>query len=217
MPEGRFARPRARLVERLRASGIRDERVLGAIGQVPRHELVPEALRDAAYRDTPLLIGDGQTISAPRVVALMTQALALAGDERVLEVGTGSAYQAAVLSRLAAAVVSVERVPRLAARARTALDRMGVANVVVHLGDGTRGRPQDGPFDAIVITAGGPEVPRPLLDQLAVGGRLVGPFGGRDAQRLLRITHLGEGRYRREDLGLCRFVGLIGAHGWAAA
>jgi protein-L-isoaspartate(D-aspartate) O-methyltransferase len=134
----------------------------------------------------------------------------------VLEIGTGSAYQAAILSRLAARVVSVERVGRLAARARTALDAIGVSNVVVYLGDGTVGRPSDAPFEAILVTAGGPEIPQPLLAQLAPGGRLVGPFGPRDEQSLLRVRRRASGELVHEDLGRCRFVGLIGAHGWVA-
>ena len=151
----------------------------------------------------------------------MTQALELTGDETVLEIGTGSAYQAAVLSRLAGRVLSIERVPGLAARARTALDRLGVTNVVVHLGDGTAGRPADAPFDAILVTAGGPEVPPPLLEQLAPGGRLVGPFGAREDQKLLRVRRaaagdgaVGEKQFEREVLADVRFVDLVGAHGW---
>jgi protein-L-isoaspartate(D-aspartate) O-methyltransferase len=150
------------------------------------------------------------------MVAVMTEALRLEGHESVLEVGTGSGYQAAILSRLAARVVSIERVPKLAAAARTALDRLGVCNVVVYLGDGSTGRPQEAPFDAIVVTAGGPEVPRPLLEQLAVGGCLVGPFGGRDEQELLRLRRTGRASFGREVIGRCRFVDLVGAHGWAA-
>lgn len=207
---------RRRLVERLRAQGLRDERVLEAVGRVARHELVPEALRHQAYDDRALPIGEGQTISAPDIVALMTEALELTGRERVLEVGTGSAYQAALLARLAERVVSVERVPSLANRARSALDRLGVPNVVVHLGDGTRGWPAEAPYEAIVVTAGGPEVPPPLLEQLAPGGRLVGPFGPRDAQVLLRIRKDADGRLSREALTACRFVDLVGEHGWTA-
>jgi protein-L-isoaspartate(D-aspartate) O-methyltransferase len=209
--------PRRRLSERLRALGIRDERVLEAVASVPRHLLIPEPLRGQAYKDVSLPIGAGQTISAPSTVAAMTQALLPTGSETVLEVGTGSGYQAAILSRLVARVVSIERVPQLAARARTALDNLGVTNVVVHLGDGTAGRPADAPFDAIVVTAGGPEVPRPLLEQLAPGGRLVGPFGARERQKLVRMQCDGHGNFSREELGPCRFVELLGTHGWAAA
>jgi len=209
--------PRRRLADRLRAGGIRDARVLEAIAHVPRHLLIPEALRGQAYQDVPLPIGAGQTISAPSTVAAMTAALQLKGRESVLEIGTGSGYQAAILSRLVARVVSIERIPRLAAQARIALDKLGVSNVVVHLGDGTAGRPAEAPFDAIVVTAGGPEVPQPLLAQLAPGGCLVGPFGARESQKLIRIRCDGRGSFSREDLGPCRFVELLGAHGWAAA
>jgi protein-L-isoaspartate(D-aspartate) O-methyltransferase len=193
-----YARARGRLVERLAARGVSDPRVLEALGAVPRHRLVPEALRGRAYQDVSLPIGDRQTISQPRVVAAMTEALGLRGGECVLEVGTGSGYQAAVLSRLARRVVSIERLPRLAATARTALDQLGISNVVVYLGDGSAGRPVDAPFDAIVVTAGGPDVPAPLLQQLAEGGKLVGPFGARDAQQLLRIRRTGPDRFERE-------------------
>jgi protein-L-isoaspartate(D-aspartate) O-methyltransferase len=214
--EARWQPLRRRLAARLAQAGIRDPRVLRALEDVPRHLLVPEALRTQAYRDAALPIGEGQTISAPSTVAAMTEALQLRGDESVLEVGTGSGYQAAVLSRLAARVVTIERRPGLAARARSALDALGVANVVVHLGDGSRGRPADGPFDAIVVTAAAPEVPPPLLEQLAPGGCLVGPFGARDRQVLLRLRRGEDGGIRRESLGPCRFVDLVGDHGWAA-
>jgi protein-L-isoaspartate(D-aspartate) O-methyltransferase len=211
-----YARARARLVRRLAAAGVTDRRVLQAFRSVPRHRLVPEALRSRAYQDAALPIGSGQTISAPSVVAAMTAALELAGPEHVLEVGTGSGYQAALLSQLAARVISVERVPRLAAQARTALDHLGVTNVLVYLGDGSGGRPREAPFDAIVVTAGGPDVPAPLLEQLAPGGRLVGPFGARDRQDLVRVRRGARGGFQREVLGRCRFVDLVGAHGWAA-
>jgi protein-L-isoaspartate(D-aspartate) O-methyltransferase len=205
---------RRRMLERLVADGIDDARVLAAFEAVPRERLVPEALRPQAYRDTALPIGEGQTISAPGIVAAMTSALALEGNETVLEVGTGSGYQAAILSHLAARVISVERVPRLAARARRVLDDLGIVNVLVYLGDGTRGRRADAPFDAIVVTAGGPTIPEPLLEQLAPGGRLVGPFGEREEQRLVRVRREGDGGFREEVIGRCRFVDLIGAHGW---
>ena len=205
------------MTERLEAAGVKDERVLGAMRQVRRELLIPEALAHRAYEIGSLPIGEGQTISSPDVVAAMTSALELTGPETVLEVGTGSAYQAAVLSLLADRVVSIERIPALANRARSALDRLGISNVVVHLGDGTRGRATDGPFPAIVITAGGPSVPAPLLEQLAPGGRLVGPFGPRGKQRLVRIRRDLEGQLHQEELGLCRFVDLVGEHGWEAA
>ena len=179
--------PRRRMAEQVVGKAVGRERLLEAFASVPRHLLVPEALRGEAYRDVALPIGNGQTISAPGVVAAMTGALELTGVEKVLEVGTGSGYQAAILSRLAARVVSIERVPQLAARARTALDRLGIVNVVVYLGDGSLGRLADAPFDAILVTAGGPEVPPPLLEQLAPGGRLVGPFGDRECQHLVRV------------------------------
>jgi len=205
------------MVQRLREEGLRDARVEAALQAVPRHLLVPEALAHRAYDPTAALpIGEGQTISAPDIVATMTALLELQGGESVLEVGTGSAYQAAVLSHLAQRVVSVERVPALAKRARKALDRLGITNVVVQLGDGTRGWPAGAPYDAIVVTAGGPEVPQPLVDQLAPRGRLVGPFGERGAQDLVRVVREADGRVRRNILGKCRFVDLIGEHGWAA-
>ena len=211
-----YVAARRRLAHRLLEGGVRDPRVLAAITAVPRHLMVPEAWRTESYKEAALPIGDGQTISAPAVVAAMTEALELTGTERVLEVGTGSGYQAALLSHLAASVVSIERVGRLAARARSALDALGVANVVVYLGDGTLGRAANAPYDAIVVTAGGPTIPQPLLDQLAPDGRLVGPFGTREEQALVRVRRASGGGLHRETLGRCRFVDLIGAHGWAA-
>jgi protein-L-isoaspartate(D-aspartate) O-methyltransferase len=196
--------------------------VLKAFASVPRHLLVPEAPRDRAYPETPIPIGEGQTISAPGVVAAMTitmtmtMALALEGHERVLEIGTGSGYQAAILSQLVSELISIERIPRLAASARTALDSFGITNVVVYLGDGTCGRPDLAPFDRIVVTAGGPEVPKALLDQLTPGGMLVGPFGERGAQLLTRIRARPDNRFTREVLGECDFVDLIGQNGWQA-
>jgi protein-L-isoaspartate(D-aspartate) O-methyltransferase len=214
--EDRFAGARRRLVERLASDGIRDARVLDAIAGVPRHLLVADALSHQAYEDVAIPIGEGQTISAPGIVAAMSEALELTGKEKVLEIGTGSAYQAAILSRLAERVISIERIPALANRARSALDRLGVRNVVVYLGDGTRGWAGEAPFDAIVVTAGGPDVPAPLLEQLAPGGRLVGPFGPRGAQALARIRRAPDGRFAREELGACRVVDLIGEHGYRA-
>ncbi len=204
------------MAERLARSGVRNRRLLAALAAVPRHLLIPEVLQGSAYQNVALPIGEGQTISAPGVVAAMTEAMELRGHETILEVGTGSGYQAAILSRLATRVISIERVPRLAATARSTLDRLGVTNVVVYLGDGTSGRRNDAPFDRIVVTAGGPVVPEPLLTQLSVGGSLVGPFGPREEQRLLRFRRVGEDEFKREVLGRCRFVDLVGAHGWAA-
>ncbi len=204
------------MVQHLTGLGVRDPRVLRAFGLVPRHEFVDEALRAQAYRDVPLPVGEGQTISAPGVVAIMTQALELKGAETVLEVGTGSGYQAALLSALVSRVISIERLPALAARARTTLDRLGVSNVIVHLGDGSAGRLADAPFDAILVTAAALDVPGPLLDQLAPGGRLVGPFGDRAEQILVRVRRTADAEFLREPFGRCRFVDLVGAHGWAA-
>jgi protein-L-isoaspartate(D-aspartate) O-methyltransferase len=214
--QGEYGLARRRLSERLRQSGVSDGRVLTAFETVPRHHLVPEALWAQAYRDTPLPIGEGQTISAPSVVATMTEALMLRGPEVVLEIGTGSGYQAAILSKLASRIISIERIPRLASRARSHMDALGVSNVIVHLGDGTQGRPGDAPFDRIVVTAGGPDIPRPLLSQLAIEGLLVGPFGRRGEQDLVRIRRTDETKFTREVLGRCRFVDLIGENGWAA-
>lgn len=213
VPDYRLARHR--MVERLERAGYARGRVAEALRSVPRHHLVPEALHGQAYRDTPLPIGSGQTISAPSVVAVMTQAAEPQADERVLEVGTGSAYQAAVLAHLAEEVISVERVPSLAAQARRSLDQLRISNVVVHFGDGSLGRSTDAPFDVILVTAAGPEVPPPLLDQLASGGRLVGPFGPRGRQELLRVRRDGARGFVQERLGPCRFVELVGKHGWS--
>jgi len=211
-----FVLVRRKLVERLRAQGIRDPRVLAAFEDVPRHSLVPEVLWGQAYKDTALPIGDGQTISAPGVVATMTAALELEGDEQILEIGTGSGYQAAILSRLVARVISIERIPALAHAAQASLESLGARNVQLFLGDGTCGRPEDAPYQGILVTAGGPEVPRPLLEQLALGGRLVGPFGPRDAQQLIRVRRVGDTQFTQETLGDCQFVDLIGRNGWTA-
>ena len=209
---------RRRLVEKLRAKGIRDERVLEAFMRAPRHEWVPETLRMQSYKDMPLPIGEGQTISAPHIVAAMTEALELDGTERVLEIGTGSGFQTAILSLLCAEVDSIERIAPLAAGARAVLDRMGVGNVDVFVGDGTQGRSDGAPYDRVLVTAGGPSVPPRLLEQVAPSGMLVGPFGGRSHQELVRLRRTGPGPrdFSREVLGLCQFVDLIGEDGWAA-
>lgn len=210
-----WASLRAEMVRRqLRGRGIRDARVLEAMGRVPRHAFVPEGQRGMAYDDTPLPIGQGQTISQPYMVALMTEALGLAGGGKVLEVGTGSGYQAAVLAELGCQVHTVEREPLLARAAARRLAALGYDAVRVHEGDGTLGLPGEAPFRGIVVTAGGPRVPEALKAQLDPdGGVLVIPVGDRGYQELVRITRRGEG-FREENLGGCRFVPLVGEEGW---
>jgi len=212
-----FEQARQRMVERqLRARDITDERVLEAMGAVPRELFVPEDLRARAYDDGALPIGHRQTISQPWVVAAICQGLSLHGDESVLEVGTGSGYSAAVLARLARNVVSVERIPELAEAARAALERLGVGNVEVRVCDGSRGVPDEGPFDAIAVHAATPEAPHSLLSQLAEGGRLVVPIATDSADMLTRFERAEEG-LRQETIGPCRFVPLIGAEGFDAS
>jgi len=214
--EQRYGRERERMVaEQLVKRGISDPAVLEAMRNVPRHLFVDEALRDRAYGDHPLPIGDGQTISQPFMVARMTELLQLTGREKVLEIGTGSGYQAAVLSRLAARVCTIERIPRLAARARQVLESIGASNVWVRAADGTMGWVDEAPFDRIVVAAGGPRVPPPLVDQLADGGRLVMPVGPEDAQRLKIVDKRGGQTQESEDSG-CVFVKLIGKYAWEA-
>ena len=204
---------REALVRSLRRQ-IQDERVLKAFSSVPREHFVPEHLRRYAYDDRAIPIGRDQTISQPLMVAIMTQALKLKGDEKVLEVGTGSGYQAALLSKLAREVVSVERLPDLAQAASRRLEEVGASNVRVHESGETLGRLEDAPFDAIIVTAGAPRVPRALLDQLALGGRLVVPVGDRRVQQLVRATKSDRG-VSLEKLGECRFVPLIAKReGW---
>ena len=209
MPPDPTAFDRERMVrEQIAGRGVRDPRVLAALSRVPRHELVPEQMRAHAYEDRPLPIGHDQTISQPYVVAYMTEQLQLRGDERVLEVGTGSGYQAAVLAELAREVYSIEIVAALGERARADLTRLGYRNVEIRVGDGYRGWPEQAPFDAIIVTAAPGHVPQPLIDQLAVGGRLVLPVGGFD-QELLRIERDADG-IRRERLIDVRFVPMRG-------
>jgi len=193
--------------------GIHDRRVLEAMRKVSRHMFVDEALRDQAYSDHPLPIGDKQTISQPYIVALMTETLGLMGSEKVLEIGTGSGYQAAILAELAERVFSVERFPNLAFRASQILQKLGYNNIIVRVADGTLGWPDEAPFDGILVTAGTPKIPQPLIDQLAVGGRLVAPLGDRLSQELVLVKKLPEG-IQKTNLGGVRFVDLVGKWGW---
>jgi protein-L-isoaspartate(D-aspartate) O-methyltransferase len=192
---------------------IEDPRVLQAMRDTPRHLFVPTRYRARAYEDMPLPIGYEQTISQPLMVAMMTASLQLHGHERVLEIGTGSGYQAAILSHLAVVVFSIERLPELAAQARATLAMAGVMNVHVLVGDGSLGLPEHGPYDAIVVTAASPKIPPALIDQLQPGGRLVIPVGDRHEQTLIRLTATNNGP-QIERLGGCRFVPLIGQQGW---
>ncbi|GFO57198.1 hypothetical protein GMSM_42050 [Geomonas sp. Red276] len=199
----------------LMARGIRDQAVIRGMREVAREDFVPEELRYHAYDDTPLPIEDGQTISQPFIVAYMIEALQLSGRERVLEIGTGSGYAAAVLSRCASEVFTVERIPDLAESARERLARLGYRNVLVHVGDGTLGWPDHAPYHGIVVTAGAPEVPAGLMEQLAVGGRLVIPVGAvPHLQTLVRVRRADENSFHREELCAVRFVPLIGEQGW---
>jgi len=210
-----FAIARRRMVEeQVRGRGVTDQRVIDAMLKVPRHLFVPEALAAQAYSDFPLPIGDRQTISQPYMVGVMSEALQLQGVEKVLEIGTGSGYQAAILALLARQVFSLERIPALARQARRTLDNCGYARVNVRVTDGTYGWEDEAPFDAIVVTAGAPSIPRPYLEQLTIGGRLVIPVGDRIGQSLVRVTRRGEEDFREERLFSCRFVPLVGNHGW---
>jgi len=199
--------------EQLVTRHIRGERLLQAFREVPRHLFVPESMQDMAYADGPLPIGQRQTISQPYIVALMTQLLALSGEERVLEVGTGSGYQAAILAKLARKVYSVERIPELAERAERVFLDLELSNIEVTVCDGTMGLPAYAPYDAIIVTAAAPHVPEPLKDQLALDGFLVLPVGGRDGQMLERWRHTPKG-FDRERIAPVAFVPLVGDHGW---
>jgi protein-L-isoaspartate(D-aspartate) O-methyltransferase len=210
----KFRRLREKMVStQIEARGIHDRRVLDAMRKVPRHLFVSEALQDQAYGDFPLPIGEGQTISQPFIVAEMSQALALTPEDTVLEIGTGSGYQTAVLAELAYKVYTIERVRNLFIATRKLLDELKYHNVVAKCSDGTLGWEDEGPFDAIIVTAGAPAVPEILVDQLKEGGRLVVPVGGRLSQRLLNIVKSTDGIHET-NLGGCRFVKLIGNHGW---
>jgi protein-L-isoaspartate(D-aspartate) O-methyltransferase len=209
----REAERRSMIREQLERRNIQDARVLDAMVAVPRHRFVPSSLDEHAYADNALPIAENQTISQPYIVALTAAALQLQGNERVLEIGTGSGYAAAVLAQLAAQVFTIERYRSLAESAAQRLADLNYANVRIFIGDGTQGLPEHAPYDAIAVAAAGPHVPRSLLDQLALGGRLVIPIGSRDEQRLLRIVRTADG-WREESLGPVRFVPLVGHEGW---
>ena len=211
-----FTVARRRMVQQqIVARGIDEPRLLEAMNTIPRHLFVDAGLQGHAYADGSLPIGEKQTISQPYMVAAMTAALELRGDERILEIGTGSGYQTAILARLAKRVYSVERLPGLAARARKVLDQLQLSNINIRVTDGTLGWKEQAPFDGILVAAGAPDIPSEYLAQLAIGGRLVMPVGGYNVQSLIRVTHLGDGKFRREELMGCRFVPLIGQAGWA--
>lgn len=211
-----FEHARHRMVEvQIARRGVHDERVLAALRKVPREAFVDEGFEEFAYEDSPLPIGCGQTISQPLVVAMMAEAAAIAATDRVLEVGTGSGYAAAVLAELAAEVVTIERHLPLAEKAQQRLGAAGYANVDVKVGDGSKGWPEKAPFDAILVAAGGPSAPRVLQEQLEIGGRLVMPVGRElGSQRLIRITRTAANKFEEEDFGGVMFVPLIGEHGW---
>lgn len=209
-----YEKERNRMVdEDIIPRGVKDPRVLAALRKVPRHEFMPEALRDRSYGDHAMPIGEGQTISQPYIVALMTELMELKATDRVLEVGTGSGYQAAVLAELSGKVFTVERVKPLADKARATLDRLGYRNVAMKVFDGTYGWKDMGPYDAIMVTAASPDVPQPLVEQLKPGGRLVIPVGERYSQVLLQIVKMEQGVERRASVPVV-FVPLIGNHGW---
>ncbi len=207
-----FEAARARLIEHL-STEIKDKRVLAAMARIPRERFVPPESRHSAYEDMPLSIGSEQTISQPFIIALMTEALELTGTEKVLEVGTGSGYQTAILAALAQFVITVERLPALADAAKSTLNNLGYTNIEVHLAEETLGWQKGAPYEAILVTAGAPEVPPDLLAQLAIGGRMVVPVGSRYMQELYKVVRRKE-KNVVQDLGGCRFVPLIGKGAW---
>jgi len=212
MPD--FKKERLAMVEgQLRKRGISDQRVLEAMARILRHAFVPAEYQDAAYEDRPLPIGEGQTISQPYMVAVMTQSLDLEGEERVLEVGTGSGYQTAILAELAKSIFTIERLQTLIQRAQKILLGLGYENIFFFTGDGTKGWPEKAPFDGIIVTAGAPEIPQTLTSQLADGGRLVIPVGPRYTQTLYKVTRKGN-RFTEEEITGCVFVPLVGDFGW---
>jgi protein-L-isoaspartate(D-aspartate) O-methyltransferase len=209
-----FPKARLKMVEeQIVSRGIKDPRVIAAMKKVPRHLFVEEALQSQAYNDHPLPIGEKQTISQPYMVALMTEALQLKVNDKVLEIGAGSGYQTAILAEMAEKVFSIERIRSLAIKARQLLYELGYYDTEIKISDGTFGWTEEAPFDAIIVTAGAPDIPQPLLDQLAIGGRLVIPIGDAYVQDLIRVTKTAE-EVKKEDLGGCRFVKLVGKYGW---
>jgi protein-L-isoaspartate(D-aspartate) O-methyltransferase len=214
MQEDSRKEERLRMVrDQVEARGVEDRRVLDAMREIPRHLFIPDEFGAAAYHDRPLPIGSGQTISQPYIVGLMTSLLELKQNDKVLEIGAGSGYQAAILSKLVRSVTTVERLPEIASKAKIMMQRLGISNVNVVVGDGTLGYAPDAPYDGIIITAASPDIPRPLIDQLADNGRLVAPVGPRDLQQLVRIRKQGD-RLNRETFGGVVFVPLLGCHGW---
>ena len=210
----KYERQREEMVRtQLEARGITDPKVLAAFHRVPRHLFVSEALRDQAYGDFPLPIGEQQTISQPYIVAEMTQALALGAEDRVLEIGSGSGYQAAILAEIVFRVYTVERIRPLFLKSRKLFDQLHYHNILMKYSDGTLGWADESPFDAIIVTAGAPEIPETLVNQLGIGGRLVIPVGNRYSQELIKIYRDEEGIHKK-NLGGCRFVKLVGEHGW---
>jgi protein-L-isoaspartate(D-aspartate) O-methyltransferase len=212
--DNEFRGARQRLVETLQSKGIKDLSVLRAFEMTPRHAFVPTGIRHRAYEDAPLPIGNGQTISQPWVHARYLELLQLTGKERVLEIGTGSGYQTVLLAHLTAQVFTIERIPALLQQARENIQRAGVTNVSVLLGDGTIGWREYAPYDAILVGAGSPSVPQPLVDQLAEGGRLLVPVGDRETQKLVMVRRRGE-VLEKEEMAAVRFVPLLGSHGWS--
>lgn len=213
MDRGRVSERAEMVRTQIRARGVKNQHVLRAMESVPRHMFIPETLSYEAYGDHPLPIGHEQTISQPYIVALMTELLAPAENDQVLEIGTGTGYQAAVLSAMGARVISLERIPALADLARMNLERAGIENVTVIVTDGTVGWEKEAPYDCILITAATPTVPSPLIHQLAMGGRLVAPVGTAQIQELIRLTKREDG-ITKEQFGGVRFVPLIGKYGW---
>jgi protein-L-isoaspartate(D-aspartate) O-methyltransferase len=210
-----YQRQREEMVRwQIEARGIKDPTVLSAFHNVPRHLFVSEALMDQAHGDFPLPIGEGQTISQPYIVAEMTEALAISKEDRVLEIGTGSGYQAAILAAIAYRVYTVERIHSLYLKTRKLFDDLKYHNIVTRYSDGTCGWKDESPFDAIIVTAGSPNIPKPLVDQLAPGGRLVIPVGNRFTQELMKLYKDIDGKVYSINMGGCRFVKLIGEHGW---